>query len=189
MNQSIAKNQSFVKKYIFSMRKGPAGSFLLERGEPIMTEEQGIQIVKLRGQGLGYKQIAGMVNLSRDSVRSYCKTRGLTGYVSAVRMNMKDMMDRGAACGFCGGPMKKAATGRPRRFCCEECRRRYWKGHRAEIKKSESAIYIRECLYCHETFESYGNKNRKFCCHDHYIKYRFYEDGKKGGNEDGVQEN
>ena len=28
---------------------------------------------------LGYKQIAGIVNLSRDSVRSYCKTRGLTG--------------------------------------------------------------------------------------------------------------
>ena len=131
-----------------------------------MTEEQGIQIVKLRGQGLGYKQIANMVNLSRDSVRSYCKTRGLTGYVSAVQMNMKELMERGDACGFCGGPMKKASTGRPRRFCCEECRRRYWKGHREEIKRSDKA----------ETFESYGNKNRKFCCHEHYIKFRFYQD-------------
>lgn len=82
-----------------------------------MTEEQGMQIVKLRGQGLGYKQIAGMVNLLRDPVRSYCKHRGLSGYVEAVQMNMKELMKNGEACGFCGGPMKKAATGRPRRFC------------------------------------------------------------------------
>ena len=146
-----------------------------------MTEEQGIQIVKLRGQGLGYKQIAGMVNLSRDSVRSYCKHRGLTGYVEAVQMNMKELMENGEACGFCGGPMKKAATGRPRRFCSEECRRRYWKGHRSEVKKSENAIYIRVCPYCNETFESYGNKNRRYCCHEHYIKHRFYNEAGKEG--------
>ena len=141
-----------------------------------MTEEQGIQIVKLRGQGLGYKQIASMVNLSRDSVRSYCKHRGLTGYVEAVQMNMKELVKNGEACGFCGGPMKKASTGRPRRCCSEECRRRYWKGHRSEIRKSEKAIYIRVCPYCNETFESYGNKNRRYCCHEHYIKNRFYKE-------------
>ena len=144
-----------------------------------MTEEQGIQIIKLRGQGLGYKQIANMVNLSRDSVRSYCKHRGLTGYVSAVRVNMNELMKSGKACGFCGGPMKAAATGRPRRFCSEECRRRYWKGHRDEVKKSEKATYIRVCPYCGETFEAYGNKTRKFCCHDHYVKYRFYDEEPK----------
>lgn len=140
-----------------------------------MTEEQGLQIIKLRGQGLGYKQIASMVNLSRDSVRSYCKYRGLTGYQTAVKVNMKEMIERGDACMFCGGLIKKASTGRPRRFCSEECRRKYWKGHRNEGKKNDKAIYIRVCPYCNETFESYGNKHRKFCCHDHYIKYRFYE--------------
>ena len=88
---------------------------------------------------------------------------------------MKELIKNGEACGFCGGPMKKAATGRPRRFCSEECRRRYWKGHRHEVKKSEKAIYIRECPYCKETFEAYGNKNRRYCCHDHYIKHRFYK--------------
>lgn len=140
-----------------------------------MTEDQGIQIIKLRGQGLGYKQIAGMVNLSRDSVRSYLKHRGLTGYTEAVQMNMKELVAAGEACGFCGGPIKKAKTGRPKRFCCDECRRRYWKGHRDEVKKSESAIYIRTCPYCGDTFEAYGNKTRKFCSHEHYIKFRFYE--------------
>ena len=140
-----------------------------------MTEDQGIQIIKLRGQGLGYKQIASMVNLSRDSVRSYLKTRGLTGHFSAVQMNMKELVKNGMACNFCGGPLKKAKTGRPKRFCCDECRRRYWKGHRNEIKKSEKALYIRECDFCHEPFEAYGNKGRKYCCHEHYIKHRFYQ--------------
>ncbi len=140
-----------------------------------MTEEQGIQIIKLRQQGLGYKQIAAMVNVSRDSVRSYCKHRGLGGYQSAVKVNMKERLERGEACNFCGGLIKKAATGRPKRFCCDECRMKYWKGHRSEVKKSPSAIYIRVCPYCKETFEAYGNKTRKFCCHDHYIKYRFYQ--------------
>ena len=31
----------------------------------------------------------------------------------------------------------------------------------------------RECPYCHEVFESYGNKTRKYCCHERYILYRF----------------
>ena len=29
--------------------------------------------------------------------------------------------------------------------------------------------------YCGDTFEAYGNKTRKFCSHEHYIKFRFYE--------------
>ena len=30
-----------------------------------------------------------------------------------------------------------------------------------------------ECPYCHEIFESYGNKTRKYCCHEHYVLDRF----------------
>lgn len=141
-----------------------------------MTENQGIQIVALRKQGLGYKRIASIVNVSRDSVRSYCKTRNLHGYIGMDSANVEMKMQNKQLCGFCGGQMKAAHTGRPRRFCSENCRRRYWSERRDLIKKSEKATYIRSCLYCGETFESYGNKNRKFCCHDHYIKYHFYQE-------------
>ena len=53
-----------------------------------MTEEQKLQIRKLRQQGLGYQAIGKMVNLTRDSVRSYCKNHGLQGVRLAVEMNM-----------------------------------------------------------------------------------------------------
>ena len=138
-----------------------------------MTEIQGMQILSLRKQGLGYKKIASIVNVSRDSVRSYCKCRGLNGYLSR-EFDFEKEVKLGNVCSFCGGKINKSVTGRPKRFCSDACRRNYWKGHREEIKKNPSAIYIRECRYCNEIFETYGNKTRKFCCHEHYIKYRFY---------------
>ena len=41
--------------------------------------------------------------------------------------------------------------------------------HREELKKKESSIYTMQCPFCHEIFEVYGNKNRKYCCHEHYV--------------------
>ena len=140
-----------------------------------MTEEQKLQIRKLRQQGLGYQAIGKMVNLTRDSVRSYCKNHGLQGVRLAVEMNTKERIKNGEACAYCAGPIKKAKTGRPARFCCETCRRNYWKTHRDEGKKSEKATYTMECKYCHKIFESYGNKHRKYCCHAHYVLDRYGE--------------
>ena len=140
-----------------------------------MTEEQKLQIRKLRQQGLGYQAIGKMVNLTRDSVRSYCKNHGLQGVRLAVEMNTKERIKNGEACAYCAGPIKKAKTGRPARFCCEACRRSYWKAHRDEGKNSEKATYTMECKYCHKIFESYGNKTRKYCCHAHYVLDRYGE--------------
>lgn len=140
-----------------------------------MTEEQGLQIRKLRQKGLGYRAIALAVGVSRDSVRNYCKIRGLAGYQPVYEMNLKDRIEDGSACAFCGALLKQKKTGRKRRFCSEACRRNYWRIHREEIKKSDKAIYTMECPYCGKIFESYGNKNRKYCCHEHYVLDRFGE--------------
>lgn len=145
-----------------------------------MTEEQKMQIRTLRQQGLGYQAIGKMVNLTRDSVRSYCKNHGLAGVKLAVEMNTREMIKRGDACAYCAGPIKKAKTGRPARFCCDACRRNYWKTHRMEGKRSEAATYTMECAYCHNTFISYGNKNRKYCCHAHYVLDRYGNFERKG---------
>lgn len=141
-----------------------------------MTENQGIQIVELRLQGLGYKQIASIVNISRDSVRSYCRVRKLDGYIGKAQKDVKADIEKKAACAFCGRPVTNAHTGRPKRFCNDDCRRRYWKDRRHLIKRSEKSTYIRTCPYCNDVFEAYGNKTRKYCCHDHYIKHRFYQE-------------
>lgn len=145
-----------------------------------MTDDQKLQIRTLRKQGMGYQAIGKLIGLTRDSVRSYCKNHGLQGIPVVMDLNIKERIKSGEACTYCFGPMPKQTTGRPRRFCCEACRRSYWKKHREEGNRSEDAIYTMECAYCHETFISYGNKSRKYCCHEHYIldRYGEYERGR-----------
>ena len=50
----------------------------------ILQEEQ---IRLLRSQGVGYRQIANRLNLSRDAVRYYCKANDLNGHREAVLSN------------------------------------------------------------------------------------------------------
>lgn len=138
-----------------------------------MTEEQKQMIRVLRQQGLGYQAIGNMIGLSRDSVRSFCKNHGINGVAPLVQLTIKDMIKNGELCGYCAGPITKARTGRPAKFCCPECRRSYWKAHRDEGHKSVEATYVMECQYCHKVFMSYGNKTRKYCCHEHYVFDRF----------------
>ena len=138
-----------------------------------MTDEQALQIRKLRSQGMGYRAIASVTNLSRDYVRNYCRSMGIGGYRIEYEMNLQERMNDGRACAFCGAELVQPHTGRHKRFCSDICRRTYWRMHRAELKKKESSIYTMECPYCHEIFEAYGNKNRKYCCHEHYVLDRF----------------
>lgn len=43
-----------------------------------MTNEQKLQIAAYRKAGLGYKQIAKEMDLSANSVKSYCRRNGLS---------------------------------------------------------------------------------------------------------------
>lgn len=146
-----------------------------------MTEFQAKQIRELRLRGTGYRAIASVVGLSRDVVRNYCKSHGLDGYASVLTMNMKEQMQNGQACLACGKTLIQPKTGRKRRFCSDECRRRWWSAHQDELKKKPTAYYEKECAYCHKIFTAYGNKNRKYCSHECYVKDRFYreEEGRK----------
>ena len=42
-----------------------------------MTEEQKLEIIRLRKLGWGFKQIGQALNIDRDAVRDYCKGQGL----------------------------------------------------------------------------------------------------------------
>lgn len=141
-----------------------------------MTQAQAKQITELRLQGVGYKSIGTVVGLSRDIVRNYCKARNLNGYASALTKNIRMKMDSGEACLYCGGELGEQTMGRPKKFCCEKCRREWWKAHPEAVKRSSDASYECTCENCGKKFISYGNKNRKFCSHDCYIRYRFWRE-------------
>lgn len=141
-----------------------------------MTDLQAIQIRELRLKGIGYRSISTVVGLSRDIVRNFCKTNGMDGYASAMTKNVQEAMQQGMVCNFCGKKLVRANTGRPRRFCSNECRRSWWKAHPNELKQQEKAVYHHSCARCGKEFTSYGNSKRKYCSHDCYIKDRFYDE-------------
>ncbi|MEC1722238.1 helix-turn-helix domain-containing protein [Schinkia azotoformans] len=144
-----------------------------------MTEAEKQQIYDLRLKGVGYKAIAAVLGKSRDTVRVFCKQHGLDGDAKVVALNVKEQMKNHLLCSSCGKPIKQKKRGRVRKFCSDECRRKWWNENPQARKKRETAIYNYTCPQCGETFSCYGNKRRKFCSHDCYIKSRFWseEDG------------
>ena len=141
-----------------------------------MTDEQKDIITRMRKDGHGYRVIATEVGLSRDIVRNYCKRHNLLGYGKAVEKNVKERIENHTACMYCGKEFAKPSQGRPMKFCSDACRRKWWRMHPEKINKSEAASYHVTCANCGREFISYGNKNRKYCSHDCYIKYRFWRE-------------
>ena len=86
----------------------------------------------------------------------------------------KKQMSREMVCRQCGRPLVQNKTGRKRYFCCDPCRRAWWREHPEELHHSPEATYIITCKQCGKKFTSYGNRNRKYCSHKCYIYHRFY---------------
>jgi len=138
-------------------------------------------INKMRNEGYGYKAIAKAITSTRDRVRSYCVNHGLNGLGEVVSDNVDIMRTQNIGCVCCSKTINQKKQGRFRKFCSEECRRKWWKDNKESRKQKDTATYKYTCPHCGEGFSSYGNKYRKFCSHDCYIKSRFWK-----GEEDGI---
>ena len=78
-------------------------------------------------------------------------------------------------CPYCGTRLFNPATGRKKRFCSDECRRKWWNSNRDKLNKNSEALYEIMCEGCGKRFISYGNSKRKYCSHDCYVNYRYWE--------------
>lgn len=77
-------------------------------------------------------------------------------------------------CQYCGKALFNARTGRKKRFCDKECRRKWWNENRDKAKPGADAIYTFVCFNCGKEFTSYGNPNRKYCSHECFVRARYY---------------
>ena len=134
-----------------------------------MTEAQKEQVRFLRCEGLGYGAIAARLDISENTVKSFCRRNHLTGVASKEPV---------LVCRNCGGPLPQKPKRKQRKFCSEACRRAWWKLHPELIHKA--AFYPATCAHCGQEFQSYGNRKRKYCSHACNIAARF----QKGGTHD-----
>ncbi|MGX6991074.1 hypothetical protein [Pseudolactococcus reticulitermitis] len=125
------------------------------------------QIKKLRQYGLGYKRVAKMLNISVDTVKSFCRKNNLSG------MMAKPKLDEVDCCRQCGDIMMQVEKKKPLKFCKDECRKLWWQHHRSELKKKKACKII--CQHCGKEVMAYRYENRKYCSHQCYCAERFKE--------------
>ena len=133
-----------------------------------MTPAQKEEIYKLRLQGLGYKAIAKELLLTVDTVKGYCKRHDLSGQVEVAKVS--------GLCLQCKKSIRQKKRGRTKKFCSDACRYTWWNEKPDKRGKKDAAIYHYTCQHCNRQFSSYGNKIRKYCSHDCYIKSRFWRE-------------
>ena len=131
-----------------------------------MTDAQKEKIRFWRMEGLGYGTIAARLGLSDNTVKSFCRRNHLTGVAAKEPLIL---------CRQCGQPLAQLPKRKERKFCCEACRRAWWKAHPELVNRK--AFYLLTCAHCGKEFKSYGNKGRKYCSHVCYIAERFGEGG------------
>lgn len=122
-----------------------------------MQKEQKQAIAMLRLQGGSYAEIAAYLNLSLNTVKSFCLRNKITPVPQA---GPEDMDNPGGICKNCGAALEQVPAGRKKAFCSDRCRCIWWNHNRREKP------YRLACRHCGRTFISFGNKNRAYCSRD-----------------------
>ena len=123
-----------------------------------MTETEKRRVAELRAAGHGYKSISYKLGISVNTISSFCR-----------RNTLETLPEK--KCENCGKPITENKKHKPRRFCSDLCRIKWWNSHLDQVE--HKAVYRYTCPTCGEEFQVYGNSKRKYCSHECYIKKRF----------------
>ena len=137
-----------------------------QTGGQAMTTAEKSQISSLRLSGRSYKEIAVLLAMKESTVKSYCFRNHLSDKnIASLTAGSK------SHCLQCGTHIEQQEKRKPRRFCSDACRTKWWNAHR-QLKHHKSPHTVK-CLGCGKTFVLYGSQNRKYCSHECYVAARF----------------
>lgn len=116
-----------------------------------MTEEQKIEVIKLRREGFGYKAVARKLGVTRSSVRSFCNTK--RGKEAAITGELgKTPEKKPSLCTWCG---KEHYREFGYKYCSSEC-----KALAKEERRAKKMVAV--CPTCGKSFVKDKN-NRIYC--------------------------
>lgn len=121
-----------------------------------MRLQDKIAINNMRLEGHSPSVIAAKLGLSAGTVRSH--------------IHRHPNIPVAKACKNCGKPLMQPKGRREKKFCSDSCRMAWWNSHQEDVNRK--AYYELVCQHCGKEFESYGNKNRKYCCRACYVASR-----------------
>jgi hypothetical protein len=132
-----------------------------------MTQFQKQQIQRMRGEGISYSKIAESMSISENTIKSYCKRKNL----AALTIKASDF-NANAFCKNCGKNLEIMPGRKPRKFCSDSCRLKWW-NHHTDLVANRTVNHM-VCPCCGKDFNSYGTSKRKYCSHGCYIQDRFF---------------
>jgi len=112
------------------------------------------RIIELKAEGKSIRDISSLLNIPRSTIGTYIKT-----------------FETESFCKCCGKLIAIKKGHRPRVFCSDSCRYKFWRSINND--KNKSTNYVVVCLCCQKKFYSYRSLKRKFCsraCYDLFRK-------------------
>ncbi len=132
-----------------------------------MTDNQKTQIMKLRAAGYGYGKIAQELDISLNTVKSFCRRNRLKKVTDVPVI----LSGETTYCENCGREILQVFKSKKRRFCSDKCRNLWWNKNLDKVKRK--AYYTIVCKHCGKEFQVYGDRRRKYCSYECYSKDRF----------------
>ena len=144
-----------------------------------MTLEQKNAVESLRSQGLGYRKIALETGVPENTVKSYFRRSPVAPSLQPEKVEKTAEVDEVVSeeletkpCRFCGQPVPQYPGRKEKKFCCPECRNRWWNKNKYRVPRKTLHTFL--CPTCGEEFSAYGTSSRKYCSHACYIEGRFH---------------
>lgn len=119
------------------------------------------EIISLREGRASFGRIAAITGVGRETIKSWCRRNSISPRATGTPIN--------GVCEHCGKAIDQSRRGQ--RFCGRSCRMSWWYAHPMMLERRAITTHI--CAGCGATFESYGDKHRKYCMHSCHIRTRF----------------
>lgn len=116
-------------------------------------------ILMLRQQGEPFTEIAKLLSLSPNTVKSICHRSGIH-ILPAEKTDPH-------VCKNCGQPLIQIPGKKQKTFCSTECRSAWWNKIRSRKP------YRLTCYCCGKEFIGFGNRRKKYCGRECYRLSRY----------------
>jgi len=134
-----------------------------------LTAEQKQAIVDMREHGMTFARIAGILNLSCNTVKSYHRREMRKRELAKEREKLD--ATKYFFCLYCGKKLRQRPKQKKRLYCDVRCRDNYWNRNRDALKHKVPSRM--PCAYCRKEFSTHGRQSRKYCSRECYAYARW----------------
>jgi predicted transcriptional regulator len=121
-----------------------------------MNYQQKEAVKQLRAERQSYSQIATILGISENTVKSYCRRNSLSGIAFTTTEST-----RNTCCRQCGAPLKQITGKKQKQYCSDHCRMLWWNDHAEAVTHKKIRRF--NCQTCGRKFYGYGKRERKYC--------------------------